>query len=167
MTKYEKLLIEAEDQGVEVIEVDLGTNKKCGKYLNNKNESIIIINSNITDIEKHEVLAEELGHHHTTYGNITNLDDIRNKKLELVARRDGFKTLVEPIDIVNAMRNGATNIYELAEYVHVTVDTFYTIIEDLRKQYGLGIPVGNYYIQLEPSFGIYKDIDGLFNYNGK
>lgn len=165
MTKYEELLIEAEKEGVEVIEVDLSTKKKCGKYLSNDDENIIIINSNMTNIEKHEVLAEELGHHHTTHGNITNLDDIRNKKLELIARRDGFKILVEPIDIVNAMRHGCSNIYELAEYVHVSTDTFYEIIEDFKKQYGLGIPVGNYYIQLEPAFGIYRDINGLFKYS--
>lgn len=164
MTKYEKLLIEAEKECVEVIEVDLGTKKKCGKYLSNDEENLIFINSNMTDIEKHEVLAEELGHHHTTHGNITNLDDIRNKKLELIARRDGFKILVEPIDIVAAMRHGASNMYELAEYVNVSVDTLSEIIEDFKKQYGLGILVGNYYIQLEPSFGIFRDIDGLFNY---
>lgn len=165
MTKYEKLLIKAEKEGVEVIEVDLCTKKKCGKYLSNDEENIIVINSNMTDIEKHEILAEELGHHHTTHGNIINLDDIRNKKLELIARRDGYKILVEPVDIVEAMKHGASNIYELAEYVNVSIDTFYEIIDDFKKQYGLGILVGNYYIQLEPSFGIYRDIDGLFDYN--
>lgn len=165
MTRYEKLLIKAEKEGVEVIEVDLCTKKKCGKYLSNDKENIIIINSNMTDIEKHEILAEELGHHHTTHGNITNLDDIRNKKLELIARRDGYKILVEPIDIVDAMRQGASNIYELAEYVNVSTDTLYEIIEDFKKRYGYGIQVGNYYIQLEPVFGIYRDFNGLFNYN--
>lgn len=164
MEKYEKLLIEAEKEGVEVLEVDLGTCKKCGKYLSNDKENIIIINSNMTSIEKREVLAEELGHHHTTCGNITNLDDIRNKKLELIARRNGFKIIVEPNDLVNAMRYGVNNIYEMAEYVHVSVDTLYEIIEDFKKQYGAGIHVGNYIMQLEPIFGIYRDIDGLFNY---
>lgn len=164
MTKYEKLMLQAEHEGAKVLEVDLGTNKKCGKYISSKKENIIIINSNMTDVEKHEVLAEELGHHHTTYGNITNLDDIRNKKLELVARRDGFKILIEPIDIVEAMRHGANNMHEMAEYVQVTVNTLIEIIEDFKKQYGLGVQVGNYYLQLEPNFGIYKDFGGLFNY---
>lgn len=165
MTKYEKLLIKAEKEGVEVLEVDLNTKKKCGKYLSNNQERIIIINSNMTDIEKHEVLAEELGHHHTTHGNIANLNDVRNKKLELIARREGFKIIVEPNDLVDAMRHGVNNIYEMAEYLHVSVTTLYEIIEDFKKRYGIGIQVGNYYIQLEPVFGIYRDINGLFNYN--
>lgn len=165
MTKYEELLIQAEKQNIEVIEIDLGTNKKCGKYLSNDIENIIIINSNMTSIEKYEVLAEELGHHYTTCGNITNLDDIRNKKLELVARRNGFKIIVEPNDLVEAMRNGCNSLYEIAEYIKVSIDTLNEIIEDFKKRYGIGIPVGNYYIQLEPNFGIYKDIGGLLNYN--
>lgn len=129
MTKYEKLLIEAENQGTSVLELDLGTNKKCGKYITNT----IIINSNMTDTEKFEILAEELGHHHTTFGHITNQNDVYNRKLELKARRDGYKILVDPIDIIEAIHHGAINIYEIADSVCVTVDTLYEIIEDFKK----------------------------------
>jgi len=160
MTRYENLLLEAEKEDINVLEINIGTSKKYGRYLDNT----IIINSNMTDIEKYEVLAEELGHHHTTYGNITDLNDVRNKKLELVARRDSYKLLVEPNDIVESMRHGANDIYDMAEYVQVTVDTLLNIIEDWKKQYGVGVLVGNYYLQLEPSFGIYRDFGGLFTY---
>ncbi|WP_072991530.1 ImmA/IrrE family metallo-endopeptidase [Clostridium cavendishii] len=165
MTRYEKLLIEAEKQTVIVLELDLGTNKKCGKYISNKEKNIIIINSNMTEIDKYEVLAEELGHHHTTFGHITNQKDIRNKKLELIARKDSFKILVEPNDVVEAMRYGVTTIYEMAEYLNITIDTLLNILNEWKKQYGMGIFVGNYYLQLEPSFGIIRDFGGLFNYN--
>ena len=160
MTRYENLLLEAEKEDINVLEINIGTSKKYGRYLDNT----IIINSNMTDIEKYEVLAEELGHHHTTSGNITDLNDVRNKKLELVARRDSYKLLVEPNDIVESMRHGANDIYDMAEYVQVTVDTLLNIIEDWKKQYGVGVLVGNYYLQLEPSFGIYRDFGGLFTY---
>lgn len=159
MTKYEELLIQVEKEGIDVFEINIGTFQKYGKYIDN----MIVINSNMTDIEKREVLAEELGHHYTTYGNITNQNEINNAKQELVARSYSYKILVKPNDIVEAMRHGASNIYEVAEYVHVTVDTLYKIIDDFRKKYGIGVRVGNYYLQLEPNFGVIKDFGGLFN----
>ena len=160
MTKYEELLTKAEKEGINVLEINVGTSKKYGRYFDN----VIVINSNMTDIEKREVLAEELGHHHTSHGNITDLNEIRNIKQELIARRDSYKILVEPNNIVEAMRKGANNIYEIAEHVHVTVDTLHQIIDDFRKQYGIGIQVGNYYLQFEPHFGIIQDFGGLVKY---
>lgn len=40
MTNYEKLLITASKKGITVLELDLGTDKKCGKLL----DDFIIIN---------------------------------------------------------------------------------------------------------------------------
>ena len=160
MTKYEKLIMEAEKIGAEIRELDFGTPKPCGRCLDN----IIYINNQITDKNKYEVLAEELGHYHLTVGDITDLSDVRNKKQELKARRYGYNLLIEPDDLVHAMKNGCNNKYEIAEYLNISESCFDEIIEDFKKQYGMGILVGNYYLQFEPYLGLIKDFGGLFNY---
>ncbi len=87
---YEVLLEEAFKDGVKVEERDLG-NKIMGLY----GESVIWINKRIkTYTEKTCVFAEELGHHHTSYGDITDLSELKNRKQEHVARRWAAKKLV-------------------------------------------------------------------------
>lgn len=152
MTRYERLLIKAEKEGIKVLEIDLGTNKKCGKCINNT----IIINKNLTRIEKHELLAEELGHYKTNIGDITDQTKVENRKEELKARRKGRKLILEPLDLVYAFRYGCNNTYEMADFFEITEKELFEIIEDFRKQYGIGKKFDTYYIRFEPSFGFYK-----------
>ena len=159
MTKYEQLIIKAEKEGAEVIELDFGTFKKCGKCIDN----LLIINSNISDLDKYEILAEELAHYRKTHGNIVDQTKIENKKQEIVARRESYDLLVEPWDIIEAMKNGARDIYDMSDYINVSVETLLRIIEYWKNKYGTGIKLGSYYIQLEPHFGILHDF-GLFDY---
>jgi hypothetical protein len=160
MTRYEKLLIKAKKEGVEVLEIDLGTNKKCGKYISKGKESIIIINSRISCKEKHEVLAEELGHHIKNYGNITDQSKIENRKQELIARRHGYQFILNPLDIVHAMKCGFSNIYDLADFYELTVEEIVTIMEDFKTQYGIGKRFNEYFITFEPAFAFVKMFDG-------
>lgn len=162
MTKYEKLIVKAEKLGAEVREIDFGTDKKCGRCLNN----LIYINNRMSEIEKYEVLAEELGHFKTTYGNILNQSNTTNRKLENVARREGFNIIVEPNDVVEAIRHNAFTMYEIAEYIHVSVETFFDILEDWKRKYGVGIQVGTCYLQFEPCFYFIRDYSnkGSLNY---
>ena len=158
MTSYEKLLVEAEKLGIKVREAKF--EGKSGYYCNNK----ILINSDISECDKYCILAEEIGHHLKTYGDISNQNDLKNKKQEMIARRSGYKLLIEPDDIVHAMKKGCNNKYEIAEYLNISESCFEEIIEDLKKQYGIGVWVGNYYLKLEPYLGLIKDFGGLFNY---
>lgn len=52
--------------------------------------------------------------------------------------------------------------YEMAEYLELPLSFFEEIIEDFKRQYGVGCRVGKYYLLLEPKFGVLQDIDGLF-----
>lgn len=157
MTKYEKLLIEADKLGIKVKEIDFGTYDECGYYNNKK----ILINRNITDKQKYSILAEELGHYYRTIGDITDQDKIENRKQELKARRKGYEILIEPLDLINAFIKGANDIYEMAEILHITPAILNDIIEDFRKQYGVGKRFGNYYVQFEPTFGFYRIFDNF------
>lgn len=159
MTRYERLLVKAEELGIKVKEVDFNTDKECGFYSNNK----ILINSNLSEIQKYSVLAEELGHYYTTIGDISDKNNIQNIKQERLARRYGYDLLIEPNDLVEAMRNGIKDIYDMADYLGLSYSDLIKIIQDYKTRYGMGIRVGNYYLMLEPNFGIVKDFGGLFN----
>ena len=153
MTKYEKLSIKAQSQSLKVVEVDLEAND--GFYC----DGYIFINKSLNDKEKYCVLAEELGHYETSYGNILDQNNISNVKQELKARRWGYKHIVSLEGIIEAFENNCLNEYEMAEYLGVTDEYFKECIEDYKRQYGLSCRLGKYYITLEPRLGIYKKFD--------
>lgn len=153
MTKYGKLSIKAQSQSLKVVEVDLEAND--GFYC----DGYIFINKSLNDKEKYCVLAEELGHYETSYGNILDQNSINNVKQELKARRWGYKHIVTLEGIIEAFENNCLNEYEMAEYLGVTDEYFRECIEDYKRQYGLSCRLGKYYITLEPRLGIYKKFD--------
>lgn len=153
MTKYEKLSIKAQSQSLKVVEVDLEAND--GFYC----DGYIFINKSLNDKEKYCVLAEELGHYETSYGNILDQNNISNVKQELKARRWGYKHIVSLEGIIEAFENNCLNEYEMAEYLGVTDEYFKECIEDYKRQYGLSCKLGKYYIVFEPRLGIYKNFE--------
>lgn len=160
MTKYEKLLIKAEKNGIRVKEIDFGDYEECGYYCNNK----ILINNRLNEKQKHGVLAEELGHHYKTYGDISNQTKLENRKQELVARREGYKFLLEPLDLIYAFRSGANTNYEIADFFQITEKEIDDIITDFRKQYGVGKKFDKYYVTFEPTLGFYEIFDNKYIY---
>lgn len=159
MTKYEELLRETEMQSINVLEIDLGTNKKCGKCVTTDDGDYIVINSNMSDAKKYEVLSEELGHFFTSYGDICNLSDLENVKQEKRARNWGYDELVGIVPIINAFKSGVRSKTELAEYLGITEKFLEDAIEHHREKYGLYFEIDNYVICFEPSLQIVE----LFN----
>lgn len=152
MNNYEELLYDTEQQGVNVIELDLDTNKPCGKCIDNN----IFINSRISNKEKLCVLAEELGHCKLTVGDITDLKNISNRKQEIVARRWGYEKIVGLIKLIEAFEEGAPNRYEIAEYLDITEDFLEDAITYYKQKYGICFEIDNYIIYFEPTLGITK-----------
>lgn len=146
---YENLIDEAYTYGVTVKEIPLKYNLK-GLYKNNK----IIIDQTIPTIEKKCIMAEELGHHHKTVGNILDESDISNCKQEIIARRWGYEKLVGIVDFVNAYRDGAKNRYELANYLAITEKFLDEVVAYYRNKYGTYCEIDNYLIYFEPHLGI-------------
>lgn len=146
---YEKLL--KEYQGiVKIKERPLKYNLK-GIYKENK----ILIDSNIdTNSERACVLAEELGHHYTSHGNILDTTDIKSLKQELRARKWSYEKLVGIVDLINAHRTGVKSRYELADFLEVPVWFLDEVIEHYRTKYGTIYKIDNYIIYFEPSFGV-------------
>ena len=81
MTIYEELLEEANSSGLIVREKALSSSD--GLIYRNR---IAISNNLETSVEKACVLAEELGHHFTSIGNILDMKDTWNRKQEQQAR---------------------------------------------------------------------------------
>lgn len=153
MNYYEALLLKARKKGLVVLEMDLGTNKKCGKLLDNN----IILNKNMTQSDKYEILAEEIGHYDTSYGHICDQSKIENRKQELTARRYGYKYIATPHSFVEAIKNGARDLESLAEHFLISIELLVDIITDWKKQYGLGVHIGEYYPQLHPSINLHEN----------
>ncbi|KEI16951.1 hypothetical protein Z959_08130 [Clostridium novyi B str. ATCC 27606] len=150
MNNYEKLLEEARKLGINVVEIDLGTDKPCGKCINN----IIFINSKISIKDKYCILAEELGHHKLTVGNITDQSKLSNRKQELIARRWGNKKLVRLLDLIKSYKYGAKTRYEIAEFLGVTEKFLEESIHYYKSKYGTCFVIDNYTIYFEPNLGI-------------
>ncbi len=149
--KYEALLSEADKQGIIVKEKKLKLRE--GLCCDNR----IAINKNIeTTSKKTCVLAEELGHYHTTVGNILDLKDLRDIKQEKKARNWAYEKLVGLVSIINAYEKGIKDKFDLAEYLDVTENFLDEAIEHYRQKYGVCYTIDHYAIYFEPNLGIMK-----------
>ena len=79
----------------------------------------IAIEKKLSSIEKSCVLAEELGHHYTSYGDIMDQDIVQNRKQELRARLRGYDMQIGLIGIVECYKHHCRSLYEMAEYLQV------------------------------------------------
>lgn len=151
---YEALTIEAHASGIEIVEKTLrGRNK--GFYGN----GLILIDKRIsTIIEKACILAEELGHHHTSSGNILDQQDIRNRKQELLARQWAYHCML-PLDrIVEAHRAKISGRYELAEYLGVTEEFLQDAIDRFTAKYGLTVKADDHHVVVLDPLGVIEAV---------
>lgn len=150
---YDDLLVEAEKNKLKVKEKNLNYGFK-GLYKNGK----IIIDKNInTDKEKCCILAEEIGHHFKTIGNIIDENKINNKKQELIARRWSYDKLIGIIGIINAFENNCKSLYEMAEFLNVTEEFLNEALEYYKVKYGSRYKIDNYVIFFIPRLQIFKE----------
>lgn len=149
---YEELLIESESQNLIVKEKNLlGYN---GRIYKNR----IAISKNLNMSEKKCVLAEELGHHHTSVGNILNMEDLSNRKQERQARLWGYNKLIGLTGIVNAFESGCQSAYEAAEFLEVTVEYLQECIDCYRDKYGICTEIDNYIIYFIPNLAVMEKV---------
>lgn len=148
---YEDLLIEADMSNLIVKEKPLINND--GFISGNR----IAIRKNIaTTTEKACVLAEELGHHYTTTGNILDQQNVVNAKQELHARTWAYNECIGLIGIVKAFESGCKSLYEMADYLNVTEDFLKDALESFRRKYGIYTEIDNYFIFFEPYISVMR-----------
>lgn len=156
MNKYETLLDAAEQDGITVTEkFDFSDTRFKGLYCN----GVIAIDHTLsTSAEKNSILAEELGHHHTTYGNILDMHDVSNIKQEGRARMWAYDKLIGLTGIINAYKHGCTSLHEMAEFLEVTEEFLNESLTAYRRRYGCFTKLDNYVIYFEPTLGVLEMI---------
>jgi hypothetical protein len=148
---YEALLDEASDIGLTVKEKPL-------KYNNGriKGSRIAIRQDITTTTEKSCVLAEELGHHYTSVGNILDMTSVANRKQERQARFWAYNKQIGLFGLVRAFEHGCQNRFEIAEYLEVTEEFLEECIECYRNKYGICKRVDNYVVYFIPQLSMMK-----------
>ena len=97
--KFDLLLEDAHIEGLTVKEKPFRT---YDGRIKGKN---IYLRKDMTTTEKACVLAEELGRHYTTVGNILDQSDPGNRKQELLARLMAYDKMIGLIGIVRAYQH--------------------------------------------------------------
>ena len=112
---YEQLLTAADQEGLLVKEHSLINHD--GLISGRR----IAIRRNIkTQAGKSCVLAEEIGHHCTSSGDILDQNDIMNRKQEYRARLYGYNLKIGLTGLIRGYEEGCQNLYEMAECLDVT-----------------------------------------------
>ncbi len=152
---YDNLLDEADKENIYVIENAKFQSKASGLI----NNDVIGINKNVrSSAQRSCILAEELGHYHTSSGNILDQSSVANRKQELHARAWAYNRLIGLYGIINAHRAGCINGYEIAEHLNITEEFLNEALQYYRNKYGLCITVDNYVIYFEPTLGVFEQI---------
>lgn len=139
---YEELIVSYEE--VQVKEISLEHDLK-GVYKDNR----IIIHERMTQRHKRCILAEELGHHFTSVGNILDVRRPGHTKQEHQARRWGAHLLVQPKTLAKALMH-CTHMEELLDYLDVTPEFLLEAVTYFESQYGPHYDVGTHYLVFSP-----------------
>ena len=150
--KYEVLLNDANTEGLSIKERPFRT------YDGRIKGNTIYLRQNMNTVEKACVLAEEMGHHHTSVGNILDMNDVRNRKQERQARLWAYNRLIGLRGIIKAYEAGCQSRYEIAEYLEVTEECLQECIEIYRDKYGVYTTVDNYVIYFLPNLVVMEKI---------
>ena len=147
---YEQLLTVADQEGLLVKEHSLINHD--GLISGRR----IAIRRNIeTQAGKSCVLAEEIGHHCTSSGNILDQTNIMNRKQEYRARFYGYNLKIGLSGLIRAYEAGCRNIFEMAEFLDATEEYLKEAIQCYSSKYGTCVAVDNYIIYFEP-FAVMK-----------
>jgi hypothetical protein len=153
MNSYEVLLNRAYEDNIDVIEdYKFSSEKLKGLYSNN----IIALSDKLNSKEKNCILAEELGHHYTTVGNIIDFKKIKNAKAEEKARLWAYDDRIGLRGLIKGYEHNCKSRFELAELLEVTEDFLNEAIETYKNKYGQFIKIDNYLITFIPNLNVIR-----------
>ena len=148
---YDELLSEADQEGLIVREKDLIDYD--GRIKNNR----VAIRRDMTTVKKACILAEELGHHYTTVGNILDQSDVSNRKQEAKARLWSYEKMIGFDGLIRAFEAGCRNRYEIAEFLDVTEEFLQEAVDRWTRTNGPGwIQRGQYLLRSNGQISIIK-----------
>lgn len=149
---YDELQMKYGDE-LAIVETDL---KEVRGLKGMYTDGCVAIEKSLTEKEKGCVLAEEIGHHLTSVGNILDQKSIVNRKQERKARSVGYDIKIGLSGLINAYEAGCKNIYEVADYLDVTEKYLHDALMYYKEKYGILAKAEGYVIYFEPYFGVMK-----------
>ena len=158
MDKLYVLYNHADMENVQVIEYKF-SNRIKGLYC----DGTIAINNKLNEVEKTCILAEELGHHHTTVGNIIDTEKPFNIKQEKIARKWAVNRLLTPEELISAVVSGCEYISDVADYLGVTDKFLLEAIEVFKNTYGIIYRYDNYAIRFNDAGYSVEEIENIEN----
>ena len=142
---YESLLSAADKEGLIVKERPFRTFD--GRIKGNN----IYLRKGMTLSEKSCVLAEELGHHYTSVGDILDMSDTSNRKQEYRARLWAYDKMIGLSGIIKAYKaRRIDSATEMADYLDVTEEFLMEALNCYKSKYGQCVRLGRYYIMFGP-----------------
>ncbi len=153
MNAYEYLAEKACKDGIDIIDRNFDSKRIKGLYC----DGTVALNANIeTSTERACVLAEELGHHHTSSGIIIDLSNAENRKQERQARFWAYNDRIGLRGLIRAYEHGCKNRHETAEFLEVTEEFLEDAVNTYREKYGVFITIDNYVVYFIPQLIICK-----------
>lgn len=124
-----------------------------GLYFDNH----IFINSLLSSYAQNGVLAEEIGHYETTYGDIIDLSDIKKKKLEIIARRWGYENVISLDKIIECYKQGNRTLDEVCVFFEITPTYLENVLDFYKIKYGTHKFCGDYKVLFDPLNIVFDD----------
>src|SRR5699024_75897 len=125
---YEQLLLKYNDLIID------DTISLPGNFKGFYDNGVILIDKNLPETEKLEVLAEEIAHHKLTYGNIINQNTFLNRRYENYARRLAYKMLVPKNELMFLFSKNVKSLHEIASYFEVSPKFIYEALSYYNKK---------------------------------
>ncbi len=147
---YTDLLIEADN--LSLITKDKPLRANDGRIKGNR----IAIRKELPEIKKKCVLAEELGHYHTTVGDILDKSSVENRKQEQHARIWAYNKLIGLTGILNCYHSDCKTLSDMADHLDVTEEFLSDALQYYKRKYGICTQIDNYVIYFEPTLGVFE-----------
>ncbi|MFI3685215.1 ImmA/IrrE family metallo-endopeptidase [Vagococcus fluvialis] len=120
-------------------------NKHKGLYIDNT----VYLNQNQSAPELFSTVAEEIGHHLTSYGDIIDQSVADSRRQEKKARYVASLMTVSLEGLIDCSENGLVHDYECAEFLEVTLESFKEAIELYQEKLGLKFIYNGYHFSFE------------------
>lgn len=114
--------------------------KQKGLYINN----VVYLNPQQHPRELTSTVAEEIGHHLTSVGDIIDQDTNEKRKQEQKARDIGATMVVTPQDLIDCYHERFTYVWECADFLGITKQALECALSAYSKQFPEGLVYGDY-----------------------
>lgn len=121
-------------------------------------DGVISINKHLPHAEKTCILAEELGHHFTSYGDILDQKKYENEKQELRARAWAAEMLLPLDKFISAFEYGCRDRFELAAFLEVTEEFISESVEYYKRKHGLFARTNSGHVVYFDPLGVMKPL---------